>query len=142
MDVSTPGPSTEQSMCPLPPQSETPAGSGLKAQNISLQHQVSIKNRTLVFPSTLSGDSSGNPRSPGPALIVISCLKSVTPIFFFFYKHSKPFNERSHLGLFVQMLAVHSCHAYTNYLIEWLPMGLCSLKEITALLNLFERRPD
>ncbi|XP_072535710.1 centrosomal protein of 192 kDa isoform X2 [Salminus brasiliensis] len=58
LDVSAAGPSSEQSLCPLPPQAETPTGPGLKAQISSPQHQVSIKNRTLVFPSTLSGESS------------------------------------------------------------------------------------
>uniref|UniRef100_A0A8B9KIB4 Centrosomal protein 192 n=1 Tax=Astyanax mexicanus TaxID=7994 RepID=A0A8B9KIB4_ASTMX len=58
LDVSAAGPPSEQSLCPLPPQAETPTGPGLKAQISSPQHQVLIKDRTLVFPSTLSGESS------------------------------------------------------------------------------------
>ncbi|XP_035386391.1 centrosomal protein of 192 kDa isoform X2 [Electrophorus electricus] len=58
MDTSTAGPSPDRSLCPLPPHTETPAGPGLKSQNCSPQPQVEIKNRTLVFPSTLSGESS------------------------------------------------------------------------------------
>ncbi|KAI4871290.1 hypothetical protein NFI96_019814 [Prochilodus magdalenae] len=58
MDVSTAGPSSDQSLCTLSPKAATPTGPGLKAQGGSPQHPVIIKNRTLVFPSTLSGESS------------------------------------------------------------------------------------
>ncbi|XP_076844541.1 centrosomal protein of 192 kDa [Brachyhypopomus gauderio] len=58
MDVSTAGPSSDRSLCPLPPQVQTPTGSDLKAQSCIPQPQVEIKNRTLVFPSTVSGESS------------------------------------------------------------------------------------
>ncbi|XP_036441100.1 LOW QUALITY PROTEIN: centrosomal protein of 192 kDa [Colossoma macropomum] len=58
MDVSTASPSTDKSLCPLLPQAETPVGPGVRAQNSSPQHQVAIKNRTLIFPLTLSGESS------------------------------------------------------------------------------------
>ncbi|XP_066539103.1 centrosomal protein of 192 kDa [Hoplias malabaricus] len=58
MDISTAGPSTEQTLCPLPPQAETPIGPALKVQHSSPQPQVTIKNRTLVLPSTHSGESS------------------------------------------------------------------------------------
>ncbi|MCJ8728567.1 hypothetical protein PDJAM_G00005970 [Pangasius djambal] len=58
MDNSASGSSSDRSLCPLPPQAETPVGSGLKAQCASPQTSVEIKNRTVVFPSTCSGESS------------------------------------------------------------------------------------
>ncbi|KAB5586795.1 hypothetical protein PHYPO_G00005640 [Pangasianodon hypophthalmus] len=58
MDISASGSSSDRSLCPLPPQAETPVGSGLKAQCASPQTSVEIKNRTVVFPSTCSGESS------------------------------------------------------------------------------------
>ncbi|XP_017329785.2 centrosomal protein of 192 kDa isoform X1 [Ictalurus punctatus] len=58
MDISAAGSSSDHSLCPLPPQAETPVGSGLKAQCSSPQTSVEIKNRTVVFPSTCSGESS------------------------------------------------------------------------------------
>ncbi|XP_037393064.1 centrosomal protein of 192 kDa [Pygocentrus nattereri] len=58
MDVSTASPSADKSLCPLLPQAETPIGPGVRAQNSSPQHQVAVKNRTLIFPLTLSGESS------------------------------------------------------------------------------------
>ncbi|KAF5896116.1 centrosomal protein, partial [Clarias magur] len=58
MDISASGSSSDRSLCPLPPQAETPVGAGLKAQCSSPQTSVEIKNRTVVFPSTCSGESS------------------------------------------------------------------------------------
>ncbi|XP_067305284.1 centrosomal protein of 192 kDa isoform X2 [Pseudorasbora parva] len=58
MDVSATGCATDRSLCPLPPQAETPTLPGQKSQNSSVQPQVEIKNRTLVFPPTASGESS------------------------------------------------------------------------------------
>ncbi|KAM9489510.1 centrosomal protein of 192 kDa [Clarias gariepinus] len=58
MDISAAGSSSDRSLCPLPPQAETPVGAGIKAQCSSPQTSVEIKNRTVVFPSTCSGESS------------------------------------------------------------------------------------
>ncbi|KAK3551397.1 hypothetical protein QTP70_016635 [Hemibagrus guttatus] len=58
MDISAAGSSSDRSLCPLPPQAETPVGSGLKVQCGSPHTSVEIKNRTVVFPSTCSGESS------------------------------------------------------------------------------------
>ncbi|XP_062847530.1 centrosomal protein of 192 kDa [Trichomycterus rosablanca] len=58
MDTSTAGPSSERSLCPLPPQTVTPVGPGVRPQLGSPQTQVEIKNRTLVFPPSCSGESS------------------------------------------------------------------------------------
>ncbi|XP_027005077.2 centrosomal protein of 192 kDa isoform X2 [Tachysurus fulvidraco] len=58
MDISAAGSSSDHSLCPLPPQAETPVGSGLKAQCGSPHTSVEIKNRTVVFPSTCSAESS------------------------------------------------------------------------------------
>ncbi|XP_056618795.1 centrosomal protein of 192 kDa isoform X1 [Triplophysa dalaica] len=58
MDVSAASCAVDRSLCPLPPQAETPTVPGQKPQSGSNQPQVDIKNRTLVFPSTASGESS------------------------------------------------------------------------------------
>ncbi|KAI5618124.1 centrosomal protein of 192 kDa isoform X2, partial [Silurus asotus] len=58
MDISAVNSSSDRSLCPLPPQTETPVGSGFKAQCSSPHTSVEIKNRTVVFPSTCSGESS------------------------------------------------------------------------------------
>ncbi|XP_016423165.1 centrosomal protein of 192 kDa-like [Sinocyclocheilus rhinocerous] len=58
MDVSATGCAMDCSLCPLPPQAETPTVPGQKPQGSSTQPQVEIKNRTLVFPPTASGESS------------------------------------------------------------------------------------
>uniref|UniRef100_A0A672PXX5 Centrosomal protein 192 n=1 Tax=Sinocyclocheilus grahami TaxID=75366 RepID=A0A672PXX5_SINGR len=58
MDVSATGCAMDRSLCPLPPQAETPTVPGQKPQGSSTQPQVEIKNRTLVFPPTASGESS------------------------------------------------------------------------------------
>ncbi|XP_051577285.1 centrosomal protein of 192 kDa-like isoform X2 [Myxocyprinus asiaticus] len=58
MDVSAASCVTDRSLCPLPPQAETPTVSEQKPQSSSTQPQVEIKNRTLVFPPTASGESS------------------------------------------------------------------------------------
>ncbi|XP_073728008.1 centrosomal protein of 192 kDa isoform X2 [Misgurnus anguillicaudatus] len=57
MDVSAAS-ATDRSLCPLPPQAATPTVPGQKPQSSSNQPQVEIKNRTLVFPPTASGESS------------------------------------------------------------------------------------
>ncbi|TRY60767.1 hypothetical protein DNTS_029619 [Danionella cerebrum] len=53
MDVST----TDHTLCPLPPQAETPF-TAQKSEKNTREHQVEIKNRTVIFPSTASGESS------------------------------------------------------------------------------------
>ncbi|XP_077063730.1 centrosomal protein of 192 kDa [Siphateles boraxobius] len=58
MDVSSTSCATDRSLCPLPPQAETPTVPGQKPQSSSAQPQVEIKNRTLVFSPTASGESS------------------------------------------------------------------------------------
>lgn len=58
MDVSAASCAADRSLCPLPPQAETPTVPGQKPQSGSNQPQVEIKNRTLVFPPTASGESS------------------------------------------------------------------------------------
>uniref|UniRef100_A0A8C1XXQ9 Centrosomal protein 192 n=1 Tax=Cyprinus carpio TaxID=7962 RepID=A0A8C1XXQ9_CYPCA len=58
MDVSATSCAMDRSLRPLPPQAETPVVPGQKPQSCSTQPQVEIKNRTLVFPSTASGESS------------------------------------------------------------------------------------
>ncbi|XP_043116240.1 centrosomal protein of 192 kDa isoform X2 [Puntigrus tetrazona] len=58
MDVSATSCTMERSLCPLPPQAETPTVPGQKPQSSSTQSQVEIKNRTLVFTPTASGESS------------------------------------------------------------------------------------
>ncbi|XP_016300149.1 centrosomal protein of 192 kDa isoform X2 [Sinocyclocheilus anshuiensis] len=58
MDVSATGCAMDRSLCPLPPQAETPTVPAQKPQGSSTQPQVEIKNRTLVFPPTASGESS------------------------------------------------------------------------------------
>ncbi|XP_067257342.1 centrosomal protein of 192 kDa isoform X1 [Chanodichthys erythropterus] len=58
MDVSATSCAMDRSLCPLPPQAETPTVPGQKPQSSSAQPQVEIKNRTLVFPPTASGESS------------------------------------------------------------------------------------
>ncbi|XP_009290389.2 centrosomal protein of 192 kDa isoform X3 [Danio rerio] len=58
MDVSTPIHATDCSLCPLPPQTDTPTVPGQSPQSSSIQPQVEIKNRTLIFPPTVSGESS------------------------------------------------------------------------------------
>ncbi|XP_052003508.1 centrosomal protein of 192 kDa-like isoform X2 [Xyrauchen texanus] len=58
MDVSAASCATDRSLCPLPPQAETPNVPGQKPLSSSTQPQVEIKNRTMVFPSTASGESS------------------------------------------------------------------------------------
>ncbi|XP_058246905.1 centrosomal protein of 192 kDa isoform X1 [Hemibagrus wyckioides] len=58
MDISAAGSFSDRSLCPLPPQAETPVGSGLKVQCGSPHTSVEIKNRTVVFPSTCSGEST------------------------------------------------------------------------------------
>uniref|UniRef100_A0A9J7ZD47 Centrosomal protein 192 n=1 Tax=Cyprinus carpio carpio TaxID=630221 RepID=A0A9J7ZD47_CYPCA len=58
MDVSATSCAMDRSLRPLPPQAETPVVPGQKPQSSSTQPQVEIKNRTLVFPSTASGESS------------------------------------------------------------------------------------
>lgn len=63
MDVSATSCAMERSLCPLPPQAETPTVPGQKPEGSSTQPQVEIKNRTLVFPSTVSGESSGEDRT-------------------------------------------------------------------------------
>lgn len=60
MDISAAGCAADRSLCPLPPQAETPIVPGQKPQSGTNQHQVEIKNRTLVFSPTASGESSGN----------------------------------------------------------------------------------
>ncbi len=63
MDVSATSCAMDRSLCPLPPQAETPTVPGQKPQSSSTQPQVEIKNRTLVFPPTASGESSGKYRT-------------------------------------------------------------------------------
>uniref|UniRef100_A0A8C2JQY5 Centrosomal protein 192 n=1 Tax=Cyprinus carpio TaxID=7962 RepID=A0A8C2JQY5_CYPCA len=58
MDVSATSCAMDRSLRPLPPQAETPVVPGQKPQSSSTQPQVEIKNRTLVFPPTASGESS------------------------------------------------------------------------------------
>uniref|UniRef100_A0A672PKE0 Centrosomal protein 192 n=1 Tax=Sinocyclocheilus grahami TaxID=75366 RepID=A0A672PKE0_SINGR len=58
MDVSATSCAMDRSLRPLPPQAETPLVPGQKLQSSSTQPQVEIKNRTLVFPPTASGESS------------------------------------------------------------------------------------
>ncbi|XP_056098756.1 centrosomal protein of 192 kDa [Rhinichthys klamathensis goyatoka] len=58
MDVSSTSCATDRSLCPLPPQAETPPVLGQKPPSSSAQPQVEIKNRTLVFSPTASGESS------------------------------------------------------------------------------------
>ncbi|XP_059423364.1 centrosomal protein of 192 kDa isoform X2 [Carassius carassius] len=58
MDVSATSCAMDRSLRPLPPQAETPTIPGPKPQSSSTQPQVEIKNRTLVFPPTASGESS------------------------------------------------------------------------------------
>ncbi|XP_056332070.1 centrosomal protein of 192 kDa [Danio aesculapii] len=58
MDVSTPIYAMDRSLCPLPPQTDTSTVPGQSPQSSSIQPQVEIKNRTLIFPPTVSGDSS------------------------------------------------------------------------------------
>ncbi|XP_058602030.1 centrosomal protein of 192 kDa isoform X3 [Onychostoma macrolepis] len=58
MDVSATSCAMDRSLCPLPPQAETPTVPGQKPQSSSTQPQVEIKNRTLVFPPIASGESS------------------------------------------------------------------------------------
>ncbi|XP_052000197.1 centrosomal protein of 192 kDa-like isoform X2 [Xyrauchen texanus] len=58
MDVSAASCIADRSLCPLPPQAETPTVSEQKPQGSSTRPQVEIKNRTLVFPPTASGESS------------------------------------------------------------------------------------
>uniref|UniRef100_A0AAY4DD36 Centrosomal protein 192 n=1 Tax=Denticeps clupeoides TaxID=299321 RepID=A0AAY4DD36_9TELE len=59
MDVSVSGGSSDKSLHPLPPQAETPPMMGVKPQSrTSSMAHVEIKNRTLVFPTTQSGESS------------------------------------------------------------------------------------
>ncbi|KAK7157334.1 hypothetical protein R3I93_008726 [Phoxinus phoxinus] len=58
MDVSATSCATDRSLCPLPPQAETPTIPGQKPQTNCAQPQVEIKNRTLVFSPTASGESS------------------------------------------------------------------------------------
>ncbi|XP_060778074.1 centrosomal protein of 192 kDa isoform X3 [Neoarius graeffei] len=62
MDISAVGSPSDRALCPLPPQAETPIGTSLKSQcSSSPQTSVEIKNRTVVFPSTCSGESSECP---------------------------------------------------------------------------------
>lgn len=63
MDVSATSCAMDRSLCPLPPQAETPTVPGQKPQSSSTQPQIEIKNRTLVFPPTASGESSGKYRT-------------------------------------------------------------------------------
>ncbi len=63
MDVSATSCAMDRSLCPLPPQAETPTVPGQKPQSCSTQPQVEIKNRTLVVPPTASGESSGKYRT-------------------------------------------------------------------------------
>lgn len=70
MDVSAASCAVDRSLCPLPPQAETPTVPGQKPQSGSNQPQVDIKNRTLVFPSTASGESSGNSLESDTALVL------------------------------------------------------------------------
>ncbi|XP_052474858.1 centrosomal protein of 192 kDa isoform X3 [Carassius gibelio] len=58
MDVSATGCAVDRSLCPLPPQAQTPTVPGQTPQGSSTQPPVEIKNRTLVFPPTASGESS------------------------------------------------------------------------------------
>ncbi|XP_030637553.1 centrosomal protein of 192 kDa [Chanos chanos] len=58
MDVSATGPSVEKSLCPLPPQAETPTVPGLKSQSVLTKPHVEVKNRTILFPTTPSGETS------------------------------------------------------------------------------------
>ncbi|KAI2655530.1 Centrosomal protein of 192 kDa [Labeo rohita] len=58
MDVSATSCAMDRSLCQLPPQAETPTVPGQKPQSSINQPQVEIKNRTLVFPPTASGESS------------------------------------------------------------------------------------
>uniref|UniRef100_A0A9J8D3K7 Centrosomal protein 192 n=1 Tax=Cyprinus carpio carpio TaxID=630221 RepID=A0A9J8D3K7_CYPCA len=58
MDVSATSCAMDRSLCPLPPQAETPTVPGQKPEGSSTQPQVEIKNRTLVFPPTASGELS------------------------------------------------------------------------------------
>lgn len=71
MDVSSTSCATDRSLCPLPPQAETPTVPGQKPQSSSAQPQVEIKNRTLVFSPTASGESSGNFRTCHLNFIII-----------------------------------------------------------------------
>lgn len=74
MDVSSTSCATDRSLCPLPPQAETPTLPGQKPQSSSAQPQVEIKNRTLVFSPTASGESSGNFRTCHLNFIIIKIV--------------------------------------------------------------------